>query len=90
MPLGAATKNLIKATESLEGGVSSTVIGNFLINMCLSGSLQYLWGMINALQIVFHLPGNAVEMPANAKMAYSSMIKVTQFNIIPEDWISYF
>jgi len=33
--------------------------------------------MINALQIVFHLPGNNVNMPANAKMIYSQLIQVT-------------
>jgi len=87
---GPASDNIESGTESLEGGVSKTVIGNFIINVVLSGSLQYLWGLINALQIVFHLPGNSVDMPANTKMVYGSLITVTQFNIIPEDWLAYF
>ena len=71
MPNDQATVKLIVVAESLEGGMKSTVLGNFAVNLMLSGSLQYLWGMINSLQIVFHLPGNNVNLPGNAKLIYS-------------------
>ena len=90
MPLGSTTESMMTATGKVDKGMQGAVIGNFVVNVLLSGSLQYLWGMINALQIVFHLPGNSVEMPANTKMIYGSLIKVTQFDLIPEDWLEYF
>ena len=68
----------------MKSGMKTTAIGNFAISVVLSGSLQYLWGMINSLQIVLHLPGSSVEMPSNALMVYSTLISVTQFDVIPE------
>ena len=55
----------------------------------MKGSLQYLWGMINALQIVFHFPAFALSFPANSKMFYSTLITITKFDVIPEDWVEY-
>jgi len=87
MPLGSTTENILSATVTLDNSLQGTVIGNFVVNVMLSGSLQYLWGMINALQIVFHLPGISVNMPSNSKMIYGSLIEVTQFNLISEEWL---
>mmetsp|Transcript_20646 Transcript_20646/g.31484 ORF Transcript_20646/g.31484 Transcript_20646/m.31484 type:complete len:334 (+) Transcript_20646:5078-6079(+) len=90
MPLSEETLNLVSTAESLEGGMSSTVIVNFVGNLFLSGSLQYLWGMINSLQIVFHFPAVSVKLPGNAKMIYSQFIEITQFNLLPEEVLEYF
>jgi len=49
MKLGAAAEMLEAVGDSIEGGSKALVIGNFIINLLLSGSLAMLWNMINAL-----------------------------------------
>ena len=44
-----------------------------------------LWGMINALQLIVHLPMFSVVFPANAQFVFSLIIGLTKFNIIPVD-----
>jgi len=77
MPLDENTLQLVTVADSLDKSMQSSVWGNFAANLLLSGSLQYLWGMINSLQIVFHMPGIAVNLPGNAKMIYSQLIQIT-------------
>lgn len=73
------------------------MIGNLAINLVLyvlvslfmypfdrSGSLQYLWGMINTLQLIVHVPLFTLWFPANAAYMYSFIITISNFNIIPD------
>jgi hypothetical protein len=64
------------------------VAGNFAANLILSGSLSLLWGMINALQIIAHLPLLMVMMPANASNFYTFIINIANFNIVPTEKIT--
>ena len=70
-------KNLQVASEDMKGGMKSGVLINFCVNIVLSGSLQYIWGMINSLQIVFHMPGCNVKLPGNVNGIYGTLIAVT-------------
>jgi hypothetical protein len=38
--------------QTMETGSNSIVIGTFVTNLLLSTSINLLWGMINALQII--------------------------------------
>ena len=61
----AATKNLAAASESTGSTTKAVVVGNLIVNLVLSGSLAMLWGMINALQVIVHLPMLQTSFPAN-------------------------
>eukprot|EP00347_Sterkiella_histriomuscorum_P018221 403346330 len=61
------------------------IVGNLFFNLFMSTSLQYLWGMINQIQIITHLPINAVEIPSNTKFFFNIIIDICNFNIIPSD-----
>eukprot|EP00347_Sterkiella_histriomuscorum_P012844 403367008 len=65
--------------------VKILVVGNLFFNLFMSTSLQYLWGMINQIQIITHLPINAVEIPSNTKFFFNIIIDISNFNIIPSD-----
>ncbi len=41
--------------------------------------------MINAMQIIVHLPLMTRNFPANAKFVFSLFIELALFDIIPED-----
>lgn len=56
----------------------------------LPGSLQHLWGMVNHLQVVFHLTGANIKLPGNVQEVFATLIGVTQFKILPESIVEKF
>jgi hypothetical protein len=69
----------------------SVAITSFVLNVFLSASLQLLWGMINALQIINHLPLFNLYMPASAQTFFKAVNDIAEFKIIPTeqvvDWL---
>ncbi|CDW90934.1 UNKNOWN [Stylonychia lemnae] len=63
------------------------LLGNFALTMILSATLQYLWGMINALQIILHMPLMDVKFPSNTKFVFGQIISISQLDILPEETI---
>ena len=49
--------------------------------------MQYLWGFINSLQIVIHMPLLDINFPANANYIFSMLISIVTLNLIPSDSI---
>lgn len=54
----------------------------------MAASLQMLWGMINVMQIIVHMPLLNVSFPPNALFFYSLIIDISSFNLIPESWLN--
>jgi hypothetical protein len=46
-----------------------------------------LWGMINVMQIIVHMPLLNVQLPENAMLFYSLIIDISSFNLIPDSWM---
>jgi len=47
-----------------------------------------LWGMINVMQIIVHMPLLNVNFPENTMFFYSLIIDISSFNLIPESWMA--
>ena len=45
--------------------------------------MQQLWGMINVLQILVHMPLFNVRFPTNVYVIYAAFISLTNFDILP-------
>lgn len=65
----------------------SVAITTFVVSIALSTSLYLLWGMINGLQIIGHLPMFNVFMPANAEAFFGALLNLSDFKVIPTDWV---
>jgi len=52
------------------------------MNALFSTSLQMLWGMVNSLQIIVHMPLCAIAFPGLSKMLMLFLAKVANFEII--------
>ena len=78
--------NSVGASSS--SGISSLLVGNFVLNILMSSSMSALWGMINSLQILIHLPIFSIPIPLNARLFYAAIIAVTQFDVLPTDTIN--
>jgi len=63
--------------------MSAMIYGNLAVNIVLASSLQFLWGMINALQIIVHIPLMSIQMPSNLLVFYQLLISVVTFDILP-------
>ena len=60
---------------------------NMAIQILLSGSLSILWGLINALQMIVHMPFLNIIIPVNAKLVYDMLYEMATFDIIPTEAI---
>ncbi len=71
----------------METGSNSIVIGTFITNLLLSTSINLLWGMINALQIIGNMPNFYLYIPANVLDFYEFINNLQSFNFLPTDQI---
>eukprot|EP00347_Sterkiella_histriomuscorum_P004791 403359083 len=53
------------------------------MNLAMSASLQFLWGMINVVQLIVHMPLFKINFPVNAIFFYSLLLDMSQFDILP-------
>jgi len=54
------------ANKAFRNSLQAILAANFVLNFLMSGLLQYLWGMINALQMIVYSVLFNVAYPPNA------------------------
>jgi len=62
----------------MKGSLVSTVS----LNVLIMGALGSVIPMINALQLIFHLPIMSVILPANVMTMFAIMIPIVMFDIM--------
>jgi len=60
---------------------------NWLFNLIMASSLQYIWGMINTIQIFTHLALLNVEIPIESKKILGILIQLTSMQIISSNYL---
>jgi len=79
---------MMEETKSaMSASTTATLLINLLLNFLQASSLQYLWDMINAQQIVILTPLFFVNIPSNAMMFFGWLMKVASMEAIPTDLI---
>jgi len=66
------------STSVAVGGLAAVTIG---LNVFFAGSMQLLWGLVNTLQILTHLPLFSVTFPSTTLFLYSIIIDIANFEI---------
>jgi len=56
---------------------------NFFMNLAFSISLNQLWSLANALQIIVHLPLLNLAMPFNVQQSARILANVASFELLP-------
>lgn len=64
------------------------VVSNFALSTVTGAPLQMLWGMINSLQLIVHLPVFSLNFPANGSQLLTKLIEVSSFSLLPMDHIN--
>lgn len=78
-----STASFMGTIGSFNNGMNGFLLGNFILNAALSGSLNSLWTMINTLQLTLHLPAMNLKIPGNASFFSGILINIAKFDIIP-------
>ena len=60
---------------------TAVVLSTIVINTVISGSLAQVWGMINGLQLIVHLPSMNIDFPENAMGVTENILSVATFDI---------
>eukprot|EP00347_Sterkiella_histriomuscorum_P019414 403341716 len=66
--------------QSLQAGIYSS----FVLQFVLQHALSLIWGAINTLQLITHLPLFKLEFPGNANYFLSFLIDLANMNILPD------
>ena len=75
-------KNYKTAVENVEEVVKQFSIVTIVINFGLGMSLYFLWGLINALQMIIYNPLANIKFPMNVMMLYGVLLPITSLDII--------
>lgn len=68
--------------ESTETSIKGSVVGGFVINLLVAGSLSLILGMINSLQLIVHLPLINVSTPANVMSVEEVLVPIVMFDVL--------
>ena len=74
--LKLAKKNAVDVIKAYFGA-------NLLFSLFSAGALQYLWGLINSLQMIVLTALFAIKVPFNAEMIMIAILKMVQLDFIP-------
>ena len=85
MPNDDFTQGYTSAAQAAEQVTNVILVGNFFINLLLSGAMVFLWGMLNCMQIVSHFDLVNIMMPANAQYLFKILVTISTFNILPTE-----
>jgi len=62
--------------------MKAMMVSTVAVNLIMAISLQMLWGLVNTLQIIAHLPMIELAMPQNAFIFFRTLTGLTQLEII--------
>ena len=85
LPNDKSTENLIDATEAIQDFTSVIFVGNFFLNLLLSGAMTFLWGLLHCMQIVAHFPLVNIMMPANAQHVFKIIVQIATMDLLPTE-----
>ena len=85
MDEGTLSEAIKTAGDTIRSATGGIAIGSLASNFFLSGTVAFLWGMINALQIIVHLPMINVRFPANVSMFFSNLLSIANFKVINKE-----
>mmetsp|Transcript_9281 Transcript_9281/g.14051 ORF Transcript_9281/g.14051 Transcript_9281/m.14051 type:complete len:253 (+) Transcript_9281:2509-3267(+) len=82
----ALTKNFESGVQATEGALVSLLVISFLLQILLTGGMQYLVVFIRSLQLILHLPLLNVIVPANVLIMFSTTMSIAMFDVLDPAW----
>ena len=80
--------DLISAlTEGIESALKSFLTANLFVSVFTAGMLQYLWSLINTLQIIVLTVLFMLDIPINAEMIMILILEMCSLEFLPTETI---
>ena len=74
-------KALGKISEASKSVVVTAAIGTAVMRTSMQASLSQLWGMINGIQFIIHIPCINLDFPTNSFTVLKQLIAVATFEL---------
>ena len=85
MPNTVFTEVFSGVNEGVGNFSNAALVGNFVVNLLLSGTMSLIWGLLHSMQIIAHFPLINVMMPTNAHILFKILIKIATLDLIPTE-----
>lgn len=72
-------------TSSVVTSSAVAFSGAVAVNLALAATMQHLWGMISAMQILSHIPMFNFWTPFNINKLFVTVISVVNMDLLPID-----
>ena len=73
--------------QTIRKGITGSLAINFFLAVVLKISMKHIWGIIQFLQIVTHMPLLLPILPANYQVVVKIIYDVANLKIIPKEYI---
>ena len=73
---------MVDAVDALKGSISAAMSGNFIVGILLSASLQSLWGMLRAMQIITFVSMVDVMMPVHFNLFFTGAVLIASVDVL--------
>ena len=81
-------QSLTQYSSGSKSTLQSILLGNYFLNLLMSTSMSVIWGLINTLQILIHLPVYSIPIPLNSKILFQQIIAIIKFQVLPTETIN--
>lgn len=85
MPNSQFTETFKEITENANQFTLAATVGNFFVNLLLSGAMGFLWGLLHCMQIISHFALVNIMMPANAEFLFDFLAEIATLNLVPSE-----
>ena len=65
--------------------MKTLTVATVVINFGFGMSLYFLWGLINALQMMIYNPLANIRFPINVMMLYGVLLPITSLDLVPPE-----
>jgi 3-phosphoglycerate kinase len=63
--------------------ITSGLFANIFLAVALGASMNHMWSLLNAIQIVSHVTLLAVSLPSNVGICLSSIVDTSNVQVFP-------
>ena len=67
--------------------ITSKLFTNIFLAVALGASMNLMWSLLNAIQIVSHVTLLAVSLPSNLGICLSTIVDASNVQLVPKAWV---
>lgn len=71
---GKATNSIQAISTASKAATASAAAGSIIVKIIMRGSLAQVWGMINGMQFIIHVPALNVAIPAQTFIVIKQIV----------------